>query len=1578
MCYDKWVYELLCQIFEILQDIEAKPEIEGLDLCPVCDIDTGEIVGYMATIYDEESQLSNALWFDATVNPIDGKPANSQKCPDFESKVLEKCFEDEDGIEYTKYICIAIENGQAVDELTKEFWLYPDGTVSSDAPTVPLKQCGECAKPFTPQCFKKLTRCVGYDNGITVGSSSNNCGLRANFVNYQWGFEVVSWVVNGQVVGQGEALGAYSGWTPQLQGWSDFFNANDVNPNSNAEFGLLPDNTWRYSKITTCDLDAEYGVLKIKRDDGCIFNIYPLFDSTTVDTIERVATIDCDGILNFTFYRDGVEIEQPEDFYTCYHACPVEEKPIIAPDAVSPCTTSDPAPYCHVLDDAVTPVVVVTDRCDEQVVNTAYTQDSYYSATSPDDLVEVDITIGELVNCETGESVQLPCTPVTTVEIEPVCVDFGDGCNHPAFIQKTVIDGCPQPDVIFDSTGEITESVLDWTAGGCPESDKAFIDTCFLPDQYAYQWAWNSVNQGWLQRYDPISQTWTDYGQTIWDGDVIGGYALAFRNDLSDPVIYYQGGDGNLYRSTPDDPISTFTLVGDTNLGRMPCFDYDPQGRLLIGNGRSVWQINENTGASTFLGDIIDARTGSQLNASPGDWFFTPDGSWRMMARDNDGAIYGDCTGTVLWDIDPQTLVATRLGDSCSPLSGTGATWLSAGLSLLSTNDGNTYQYNEYTDEWTLFDTTAPHGINDLAQQWVIPEPIPVFGFIEKGCPDPASCESCLFTLSQDDNFNTVCSPFTIAIGGKFGVCEPEGNPFVTDSTNPDTSSDFCTDKSWNEGCSLAGYTLWREDCNGVREYIYGDGLNGGTTTQSPPPNFSVSPCTSVVPVDQTLFPFCIKATGETIWRKDTLQSDQTTVSEWFDQSGVITPEPDTADIEAGECPNEDPSRSMVDTVVCYEGMSYIRRETENYIEVDGLLELDTYQIVYFNEDGTLWDSGTIASGSPLPTGEPEDYYIGECQPNYITIENVKLCEIDAEYLLLIDSGGVFARYSFYTKKWEEVSTLSVISAGGSTDVENFRLYNFVAPDQLTTVDVNTDTQLPNVTLTSGVLNPNSGTTPLTFSAASFRKSDGNLYAWDTGGADAGLYRVDVNTGTVDFVTTISGVAGTGTSIAIDNTTDRLIINGATNSYEVDWVTGVGTVWDTPPIRANGATFDEDGNFYVSSSTDTWCRDVNGVWTQIIDDFSAGANSIAYYRVEAQSPSCFWRRYGVSADGSRTYLGDFQIGTTVDTPRTVVGEVDCCECSCGGGGGSDCPCSPDYTELLESIISELEEETPTRTLETYWCAEPQFDNLLNWKRWDTGGNAVDVPEVSSSTTVPSDVFTVTNSCGQPEHPNSPDDSGLTDTSRLLEVNSVSGANDPDQFEVSGWVLLPTGTTSVVIRAGSGTQQGDAIYAGSDECSATLQFEVANSFSTDQSTREATVTIDSTYDTLCDGRILFYYRHLVADDFSNSSLDTYLNGVRISDNIYELSSYKPFDDYVASKTWVEYPDIPELPECCFWDKPEDCCELPQSDNSSFDTVLHCDDNGIKYLTTIDKYLNTITQKPLLDVLPNYADCPCEDE
>ena len=838
---------------------------------------------------------------------------------------------------------------------------------------------------------------------------------------------------------------------------------------------------------------------------------------------------------------------------------------------------------------------------------------------------------------------------------------------------------------------DITAEVVSWKVGAC-EVNLAGIDTCFLPDQYAVQWAWNGA--GDLQSYDPVTGQWTDYGKTVDPdtGNVVGGYALAFKNDAIDPTIFFQR-SGQLYRASPDDPIGTFKRVGPTlpaAPSSYPCFAFDPAGRLLAGiaSGSTVVEIDPDTGAAINIGQLIDVRDGNALQAGPGDWYFDPNGDWFLMARDIRGTTFGESTGTVLWKIDPATLEATRVSDSQAPSSGTGAEWLSASTSLLSTSSTTLYEYNTLTDEWQVFANPALRSINDLSAQWIIPEPIRVTGFIEKGKPIEESSH-CLFQWNQLPDNKFECVEFSLNLPGTLGKCAPDPNPFVSDPFSPTEGSGSDVknpDQVWNEGCSAAGTTYFRTSCdeggNEFSEYLYA-GVTSPQTLQ--PNNFRPYPCDLRTPFETTQWCNNDVTPSETVYRRE----NRAGVVTWFDSTGTIA---EPTDVDPGACPNIDSLITINEQVICSDGISYVRRIREVSVEnAEGLPELESVQLTWYNQDGEFYDQlNTALEGVPT---DPQEYYVGDCSEEFQTIEFQKLCEIDARFLLLIDSGGGFAKYSFYTGEWTNVGISGVTSAGGAADVENFLLYNFVAPNILTVVDVNTDTRLADVTLTSGVLKPGLTANPLTFSAASFRDSNGLIYAWDTGGTDAGLYAVNPQTGVVDFVTTISGVAGTGTSIAIDNTTDTLIINGSNFSYSVDWVTGVGTLWGNPPIQPNGSTFDTDGNFYVTQGNNTYSLaaglDPNqgANYVQIIDDWTPGANSMAYYEVVAPQPSCFYRKFGISADPSvdPVYLSDHQVSDF--SPRTIVGDVDCCECSCGGGseGSSSGYAGPSAEDIGQEV-----------------------------------------------------------------------------------------------------------------------------------------------------------------------------------------------------------------------------------------------------------------------------------------------------
>jgi hypothetical protein len=867
--------------------------------------------------------------------------------------------------------------------------------------------------------------------------------------------------------------------------------------------------------------------------------------------------------------------------------------------------------------------------------------------------------------------------PCFVQEKEAVCIDIGDGCNTPAF---RVVENNQETFITED--GDVTDQVVSWKAGHCGQG-RTSIDTCWLPDQYAIQWSWGGNAD--LASYNALNDTTTYYGKTQVGGTNIGGYALAFKNDTVEPTLYFQTA-GTLYKADPADPIGTFITVGSTAAftgtgpgaaSSYPCFDFI-DGSLLVGDGNQAWELDETTGTSTYLGRLIDVRDGNNLNVSPGDWFSDPNGDWFMMASDNRGASFINpadglpyCTGTTLWKIDKQTLETTRVSPSCSPVLGTGASWLAANQYLLSTGGGVVYRYNKLTDVWDVYYNADDSGtnvtINDLAPQWISPDPIPVFGWIEDNCPetDP-ECTPTLFTIEQLDSGDLECKRFVPTTPGKF-QCEKDPNPFISDpfdnsggSSSSSSGCERCPDEDWHKGCSDAGTTVWRRfyDSSGNQytEYLYGT-LTEPTTTE--PSGFTLLDCSDSPTPNSETTEWCNQdvVPNKTVFRKE--YNNGTIV--WYDDTGTIT-EPTSK--SPGECPSTDSLLPVTDEIICYEGTTYTRVRYETYIpNVDGVPELDTFQIVWYNENGTFYDSGVLPAGSSYT--EPGDFYFGDCNTVFQEIRFEKLCEEDDEKLLLIDSGGGFAEYSFYDGSLTDINTISVPSAGGSADPDNFILYNFVSPDQLYVTDVNTKQVVNQVTLFS-----NDGS-PLTFSAASFDVTDGFLYSHN----NSNIYRTDVTTGEVSLVTPLTGVVGNGTSMAIDANGRMIVMGSLGRVYEIDRGTGAGTLIYTSSYNVgNGSTFNASTSnplLYITTGNNTVEVDlVAGTETLIIDSWAPGANSIAFYRTLAQTPNCFYRKFGVPEDPNQepVYISDHFVSDFSE--RVISGAINCCECSnCSGGSG---------------------------------------------------------------------------------------------------------------------------------------------------------------------------------------------------------------------------------------------------------------------------------------------------------------------
>lgn len=888
------------------------------------------------------------------------------------------------------------------------------------------------------------------------------------------------------------------------------------------------------------------------------------------------------------------------------------------------------------------------------------------------------------------------------------------------------ISSCGE-DTFTTLIGDTITTPIDLTnATPINTNNRTYVDTCWLPDQYAIQWSWGG--NGDLSSYNPITGVTTYWGKTEINSTVVGGYALAFKNDAVEPTLYFQVG-GKLYKADPADPISTFTIVGPTSLfsgtgpgatSSYPCFDYI-DGSLLVGDGNQAWEIDETTGASTYLGKLKDIRDGANLSVSPGDWFSDPNGDWYMMARDNRGAMFINpvdslpyCTGTVLWKIDKQTLEATRISSSCSPVSGTGASWLAANIYLLSVGTGQVYQYNKLTDQWTIAydaDTSSDPltniTINDLAPQWIVPNPIPVFGWIDNNCPSTnPDCTPTLFTLEQQLDNTLLCKPFTPTTSGKF-QCEKDPNPFVSDPfDNSSSGGSFdgckrCPDEEWNKGCSDAGPTLWRryydESGNQYIEYYYGALTE---TTNEAPSGFTLLDCNdSPNPTSETTA-WCNQdiSPSVTVYRKE--YSNGTIV--WYDDTGTIL---EPTNKLAGECPSTDPLLPVTNDIICFEGTTYTRVRKETYIpNVDGVPELSSFQIVWYNEDGVFYDSTVLPAGSTY--NEPGSFYFGDCNTVYQEIKFEKLCEGDDEKLLLIDSGGAFAEYSFYDGSVTNINTLSVPSSGGSADPDNFRLYSYVAGtsstsgnDSLFIVDVNTKQLIQEIDLFT-----NDGS-PTTFSAASFNVIDGFLYSRN----GTSLYKTNVTTGEVSKVIDFSQPIAGGSSMAID-ANGRITAMGSPGStiYEIDPNTGIVSVLYviTTANVGNGSTFNAnttDPVFYATSGNNTVAvyglGSGNETEELIIDSWPPGANSLAFYRTLAQKPSCFFRKFGIPENPNENpvYISDHYISDF--SPRVISGSVICCECGCGESSSSSSEITK-YTTTFDSQFFTSALTVPSAPLDT--------------------------------------------------------------------------------------------------------------------------------------------------------------------------------------------------------------------------------------------------------------------------------------
>lgn len=593
-----------------------------------------------------------------------------------------------------------------------------------------------------------------------------------------------------------------------------------------------------------------------------------------------------------------------------------------------------------------------------------------------------------------------PCPTASTIEEEVVCV--GD-CQPAIRRVEIAADGTETVTYIGADGVDLTATAAadGWVPGSCPRDT---WDTCFAPQPSAIIWAWNG--SGDIMSYDPVTGVWTDYGKTVdpATGLVVGGFAMTVRNSTNGSSIFYWIRDC-LYESDTVDPVGTFKLVGcdAAAVNSVPCMAFDPSGRLLIGDGRTVQAINPDTGAVLSTAIILDQRkidaniavpgtwASEQISAGPGDWHFDPAGDWYMMATDQSGASFGVDTGTVLWKIDPATNIAVRVSNTASPSTGTGSTWLAPGQHLLSGAGGGVRTYKVAEDPvagsvaaWVSEIPNAPYGINDLASEWQEIEPLRIFG-TRCGSDPCADWEWCI--VAQDDaSGELVTRPFDLTIPGIFGKCDKIKSTFVEDPldpTSPGAGSDGCAEcqQAWTDGCSDAGPTKWRrsvDPATGVAtvEYWYGT-LAAPTTTA--PSGFGPIPCDQRISPSVEIVPICDLDDSTTKYRREETDEFGNVTVSYFDATGTIA---EPVNFVTGECPGADPNVTVTDTQWCVNGEAAIRRDTATTVfDIDGIGTTTTV---------TVWFGSSGPVAAPGPT---DSAFIGDCLP-----PPAPVIKVDIEY----------------------------------------------------------------------------------------------------------------------------------------------------------------------------------------------------------------------------------------------------------------------------------------------------------------------------------------------------------------------------------------------------------------------------------------------------------------------------------------------------------------------------------------------------------------------------------------------------
>lgn len=326
------------------------------------------------------------------------------------------CVKDEDGnITGSVLVCKVSDTTTSPPTDTIKVWLFNTNGTTVENYDGPYEGCTslselsdlleailKCPKPVSMECVQKFTRCVGYDNGRTPGSSTNDGGVASDLVHKNSDYIVKGWSVNGAEVGAGDIIPAGgaggAGWTAQLNSWAAFFNANmPAGAKCQADFGFLPAPTWRYAKITCNDPNTTFGPLRMTDERGICFTVYPILESLSVEQRYRYSTVDCDGVKATVWCNAaGETVPAPED-PECWYPCDVTPADMVE-GVVPDCGLPKIQKVCDKTADGETEFYRMEYDCDGETVIAYFTVESW-DAGNPEEYVPQ----GAIVDCLTGE-----------------------------------------------------------------------------------------------------------------------------------------------------------------------------------------------------------------------------------------------------------------------------------------------------------------------------------------------------------------------------------------------------------------------------------------------------------------------------------------------------------------------------------------------------------------------------------------------------------------------------------------------------------------------------------------------------------------------------------------------------------------------------------------------------------------------------------------------------------------------------------------------------------------------------------------------------------------------------------------------------------------------------------------------------------------------------------------------------------------------------------------------------------------------------------------------------------------------